>query len=52
MELAPSPDLAILRHLAARTHATAAEVGAACRMKAAKIRAQLVSLGSRRLVAS
>ena len=52
MELASSPDLAILRHLAARTHASAAEVGAACRMKAAEVRAQLVSLESRRLVAS
>ena len=48
----PSPDLAILRHLAARAHASAAEVGAACRMKAAEGRAQLVSLESRRLVAS
>ena len=47
-----SPDLAILRHLAARTHASAAEVGAACRMNAAAIRAQIVSLESRRLVAS
>ena len=52
MELALSPDLAILRHLASRTHASAVEVGAACRMKAAEVCARLVSLESRRLVAS
>ncbi len=45
------PDLLILRHLGARTHATAAEVGVACRMMAAEVRARLVSLESRRLVA-
>lgn len=50
--MTPSPDLAILRHLAARTHASAAEIGAACRFTAAEVRARLVSLESRRLVAS
>lgn len=47
----PSPDLAILRHLAARTHATAGEIGIACRMAAAEVRARLVMLESMRLVA-
>ena len=50
--MTPSPDLAILRHLATRTHASAAEIGTGCRMTPAEVRARLVSLESRRLVAS
>ena len=50
--MTPSPDLAILRHLVDRTHASAAEVGAACRMTAAEVRARLVMLESQRLISS
>lgn len=48
----PSPDLAILRHLATRTHASAADIGIICRMTAAEVRSRLVMLESQRLVAS
>lgn len=50
--MTPSPDLAILRFLAACTHATAPEIGITCRMTAAEVRARLVMLESMRLVAS
>lgn len=46
----PSPDLAILRHLADCTCATAAEIGIAYRMTANEVRVLLVALESRRLV--
>lgn len=42
--MTPSPDLSILRFLAARTHATAAEIGIFCRMTVAEVRSQLVML--------
>ena len=48
--MTPSPDLIILRHLATRTRASAAEIGTACRMIAAEVRARLVMLESSRLV--
>ncbi len=47
-----TPDLAILRHLATCTPAGATEIGIVCRFTAAEVRARLVSLESRRLVAS
>ena len=49
--MTPSPELAILRHLATRTHSSAAEIGISCRMTAAEVRARLVMLESMRLVA-
>ena len=49
--MTPSPELAILRHLATRTHSSAAEIGISCRMTAPEIRARLVMLESMRLVA-
>lgn len=48
----PSPDLAILRWLARRDHATAPAIGTACAMVPGEIRARLSALESRRLVAS
>ncbi len=48
----PSPDLAILRFLAAHAHSSAAEIGRACTMTAAEVRARLVMLESMRLVSS
>ncbi len=48
--MTPSPELAILRHLAARTHASAAEIGRACSMPPAEVRARLVMLEGMRLV--
>ncbi len=50
--MTPSPDLAILRFLAARAHSSAAEIGRACTMTAAEVRARLVMLESMRLVSS
>lgn len=47
-----STDLAILRHLAAHTHAAAAEIGITCRMTAGEVRARLAGLESRRYVGS
>ena len=48
--MTPSPDLAILGHLAARTHDTA--IGVACATALADVGACLVTLESMRLVAS
>ncbi len=45
-----SPELAILHHLAACTHSSAAEIGAACAMTTTGIEAQLVMLDLRGLV--
>ena len=45
-----SPDLAIMRFLAPRTHANADEIGDACAMALAEVRARLVMLESMRLV--
>ena len=42
--MTPTPDLAILRHLVDRTHASAAEIGIACRFTAAEVRSHLVIL--------
>ena len=50
--MTPSAELAILRFLAARAHSSAAEIGTACRMTAAEVRARLVMLESMRLVSS
>ncbi len=50
--MTPSPDLAILRFLAAHAHSSAAEIGRACKMTAAEVRARLVMLESMRLVSS
>ena len=44
------PYLYILRFLAVRTHATAAEIGISCRLTAAEVRSQLVMLDLRGLV--
>ena len=49
--MTPSVELTILHFLAARTHASASEIGISCRMTAAEVRARLVSLENRRLVA-
>ncbi len=49
--MTPSAELTVLRFLAARTRASAAEIGISCRMTAAEVRARLVSLESQRLVA-
>ncbi len=46
----PTPDLAIMRFLASRTHASAAQIGATCAMALAEVRARLVMLESMRLV--
>lgn len=45
-----SPELAILHHLAACTHSSAAEIGVACAMTTTEIEAQLVMLNLRGLV--
>ncbi len=45
-------ELAILRFIAAHAHSSAAEIGRACKMTAAEIRARLVMLESMRLVSS
>lgn len=50
--MTPSPDLCILRFLAACTHASAPEIGTACAMAPGELRARLASLESRRLVSS
>ncbi len=50
--MTPSPELAILRFLAAHAHSSATEIGRACSMPAAEIRARLVMLESMRLVSS
>ena len=44
----PSPELTILRFLAARTHASAAEIGISCRIRAAEVRTRLIMLESTR----
>lgn len=49
--MTPSPELAILRHLAVRTTASAAEIGAACAMSPGEVRGWLVMLESQRLIA-
>ena len=48
----PSPDLAILRWLAARDHAHAPALGTGCNMAPGDVRTRLSALESRRLVAS
>ncbi|MGI3903056.1 MAG: hypothetical protein ACRYGP_30595 [Janthinobacterium lividum] len=45
-----SSELAIMHFLASRTHASAAEIGAACTMAIAEVRARLVMLESMRLI--
>ena len=50
--MTPSSELAILRFLGTCIHATAPEIGIACRMTAAEVRARLVMLEGQRLVAS
>ncbi|WP_237479414.1 helix-turn-helix transcriptional regulator [Lichenibacterium dinghuense] len=49
--MTPSPELAILRHLATRTTASATEIGAACAMSPGEVRGRLVMLESQRLIA-
>ncbi|WP_237479417.1 hypothetical protein [Lichenibacterium dinghuense] len=46
-----SPELTILRHLAARTTASATEIGTACAMSPGEVRGRLVMLETMRLIA-
>ncbi len=50
LSVTSSPETLILRFLAAQAHSSAAEIGRACNMTAAEVRARLVMLESMRLV--